>query len=281
MSSAFKYVVTNLINIDTLAEVSSEHAIYTMDKLYNARPSYPFRFTGVGSAGNPEWICVEFPAAKKITFAGLFNHNLIRNHASDVLKLKGCVSGCGSGGCNWDAPDYEADLLDKIVQNHRNSYEKIAEKYLAWRFDFINSRNPDGYIEVGDAVLANWQKFSSSVRLQPGRPDGPVFNMGNQQSHFGQDWPSYRSESENYFTLTFLNAGDPSVVDEIKVFFSTVQQQGGTFIVVPDDSQPFCYYVVIMNFENLAERVQYGLSGELRQWTLTLKTLVEGISLLG
>jgi hypothetical protein len=281
MSSVFKYAVTNLINVDTLVEVSSEHAIYTMDKLYNVRPSYPFRFAGVGSAGNPEYICVEFPAPKKITFAGLFNHNLIRNHGSDELSIKGCISGCTSGGCNWDAPDYELSLLDRIIPNHRNSYSKLAEKYLAWRFDFINSRNPDGYIEVGDAFLGNWQKFSSNVRLQPGRPDGPSFNMGNQQSHYGQDWTNYRSETEQLFTMTFLNAGDPAVVDEIKVFFSLVQQQGGQFIVIPDDGQPFCYYVVIMNFDSLATRMQYGFTGELREWTLTLKTLVEGISLLG
>ena len=280
MSQHFKYVITNLINSDVLDSVSSEDAVYVQENLYNVRPSFPFRFTGVGSAGNPEWICVEFPIPRKITFVGLFNTNFIRNHHSDVLTLKGCDTGCGSGGCNWAAPDFSLDLLDSWTPNHRNLYSKLDERRLGWRLDIINSRNPDSYLEIGDYVLGNWKKFSKNVHLQPGRDDGPDFRMGNQRTYFGQDWTNYFSETEQSFTMKFMNTGDPQVVDEFKVFLTAVQSQGGKFILIPDDDTPFAYYVVITRMDDFARRILYGLTGEVREWEVDLRTLTEGIILI-
>ena len=280
MSQHFKYVITNLINSETLDSVSSEDAVYVQENLYSVRPSFPFRFTGVGSAGNPEWICVEFPIPRKITFVGLFNANFIRNYHSDVLTLKGCDTGCGSGGCNWAAPDFSLDLLDSWTPNHRNLYSKLDERRLGWRLDVVNSRNPDSYLEIGDYVLGNWQKFSKNVHLQPGRDDGPSFRMGNQETYFGQDWTNYFSESEQSFTMRFVNTGDPQIVDEFKIFLSAVQSQGGKFILIPDDGTPFAYYVVITKMDDFARRILYGLTGEVREWEIDLRTLTEGIVLL-
>lgn len=280
MSQNFKYVITNLVNSDTLDSVSSEDPVYVQENLYNVRPSFPFRFTGLGSVGNPEWICVEFPIPRKLTFVGLFNTNFVRNHHSDVLKLKGCDTGCGSGGCNWDAPDFELNLLDRWTANHLNLYSKLAERRLGWRLDVINSRNPDSYLEIGDYVLGNWSKFSKNVHLQPGRDDGPVFEMGNQRTYYGQDWTNYRSESEQFFEMKFVNTGDVQVVDEFKVFLTAVMNQGGKFVLIPDDSTPFAYYVMIVNMDDFARRVMYGLTGEVREWDITLKTLTEGIVLI-
>lgn len=280
MSQNFKYVITNLVNSNSLDSVSSEDAVYTQANLYNVRPSYPFRFTGLGSVVNPEWICVEFDAPKKLTFVGLFNTNFVRVHASDVLTLKGCDTGCGSGGCNWDVPDFTLDLLPRWVRDHRNIYSKLAERRLAWRLDIANSRNPDSYLEIGDFVLGNWQKFSKNVRLSPGRDDGPVFEMGNQRTYYGQDWTNYLAEAEQSFSIKFTNTGDIDVVDEFKVFLSAVMRQGGKFVLIPDDDTPFAYYVMITKMDDFAKRVMYGSAGELREWELTLKTLTEGIVLI-
>jgi len=58
---ALLYAIENQIDVDTLCCVSSEDSTYLMEYLYNQRPSMPFRFTGSGSVGNPEWICIDFP----------------------------------------------------------------------------------------------------------------------------------------------------------------------------------------------------------------------------
>lgn len=280
MSQNFKYVITNLLDSNTLDMVSSEDAVYTMDKLYNVRPSYPFRFTGLGSTGNPEWICIEFPIPRKITFVGLYNTNFVRKHHSDLLTLKGCDTGCESGGCDWTVPDFSLDLLDRWTVNHRNLYSKLDERRLAWRLDVINSRNPDSLLEIGDLVIGNWSKFSKNVHLTPGRDDGPQFRMGNQETYYGQDWNNYLAESEQYFTMSFKNTGDIQVVDEFKVFLSTVMRQGGKFVLVPDDDTKFSYYVTVVSMDDFARRVMYGSAGELREWSITLKSLTEGITLI-
>lgn len=279
MSNAFKYVITNLVNSTTLDSVSSEDALYIQENLYNIRPSLPFRFTGVGSTGNPEWICVEFSVPRKITFVGLFNTNFVRNHHSDYLTLKGCDTGCGSGGCNWAAPGFTLDLLPRWVKDHRNIYSKLDERRLAWQLEIISSRNPDGLLEIGDYVLGNWSKFSKNVHLTPGRDDGPTFNMGNQETYYGQSWRNYQAEKET-FELRFTNTGDINVVDEFQVFVKAVQRQGGAFILIPDDNTPFAYYVMIDKMDQFARRVMYGSAGELREWSITLNTLTEGIFLI-
>lgn len=277
------YVLENKIDVDSLCCVSSEDGRYVMEYLYNERPSLPFRFTGIGSIGNPEWICVEFlnSGGELITFAGIFNHNLVLTAGGDELALKACADPCiASGACDWDTPDREWDLTGRLVADFRNIYQTLGRTYASWRLDIIDQNNPDGYVEIGDFVLAEYQTFSAGVHLRPGRADGPIFYDGNQRTDYGQDWPANLSDSE-HLDLAFSHVGDPTVVDEFHTFLKNVKQGGGKFIIVPDDAINFCYYCVIDAESDFAERTMYNPDcGELREWVLPLKSLTEGISLL-
>lgn len=277
---AFLYAFENKITESTICCTSSEDALYIMENVCNRRPSLPFRFAGVGSIGNPEWICFEFGSDGLITLAAIFNHNLTAlTGANDLLQLKGCLGGCdGTFICNWAAPDFPLELKARLVADFNNLFRRLSQNYPFWRIDVIDESNPDGFIELGEIYLGEYHKFSKDVHLQPGRADGPSFYMSNQRTAYGQDWTAYLSESE-HFSLTFKNINDPNVRDEFHSFLSAIQATGGKFIVIPDHRRPFCYYVMIENLDNYSERLIYG-ERELRQWRLELKTLTKGIALL-
>lgn len=299
------YVIENYIDVNTLDSVSSEDpsGFYDMERLYNERPSWPLRFTDKGSAGDPEWICVDMGEEKRVTFAGIFNHNLTAT--PERFSLKGAVCGClESAGCDWETLDpvtgyaWEEDMKERIrsrtVCKHEyifpNSCEKMDHTQQYYRFDFIDTEN-DEDIEIGEAVLGEWCQFERNVHLQPGRPDGPSFYMGSQETHYGQDWPAYFSYNEE-FTLVFKNINDIRNLDELQVFLIRVQRNGGRFIIIPDDDAffgldmdteeyyPLCYYVIVKNMRDYATRLIHGWDKDLREWTLELKTLTTGLKLL-
>jgi len=261
------YVLTNLINIDTLDSVTSEDTTYVKEYLYNIRPSLPFRFTA--KTGNQ--VKVDLGGATQVTFVGCFNHNLL---APTQFKIKAAAADPPGGG-NWDLPDYEASL--SVAANFNNSFLKINKTYQFWVLDTDDGTSPKN-TEIGELVLGQHQSFASSVHLQPRRADGPIFYMDKDRTHYGQPHTAYHAEAEG-FSLAFMNINDPSVVDEIHVFLKQVQQAGGSFIIIPDDVKPFCYYVSIENLEGYANRLVYGTK-ELREWRIELTTLAKGIELL-
>lgn len=301
------YVVDNFINENCLLYVLSEDDLYVRENLYNERPSLPYRTMGVGAAGAPEYVCVDLGTYSGvehgITFAALFNHNISTSLvAPDELVVKGCDDLCaGSGACDWDIPDAEVDLTTlpssfcppacsgtQPVAGFKNLYRRFTEEsHRYWQLEIIDRNNEDGYIEIGEWVLSQWQELHRGAvtghtdwaRLSPGRPDGPMFFMGTQATHYGQDWTNYRSDAEA-FTLTFTNINDPCQVDQIQAFLQDVQRAGGTFIIVPDDEKPWCYYVLITNAKEFAQRLVYGRAREYREWRLELKTLTQGIRLI-
>lgn len=300
------YLMTNYL--DGLATGSyttkSTDDLYIATNLANERPSLPYRTTGIGAAGDPEYICVDLGSSKVVTFIGIFNHNFTLMQAvNDLLQLKACASDCGT--CNWAAPDCgPLDLTtmpsdpcngcsgSQPIDNFKNLWHKVdcsGLDYQYWRLEMIDTTNTDGYLEVGELVLGQYQQFPRGildspasdawVRLSPGRTDGPEFFMGNQQTHWGQDWTTFYSECER-FDLTLTTQNDPCIVDAIHAFLKDVQEAGGRFVLVPDDNKPFCYYVVVDNLRDFAERKIYGRARELREWKFKLKTLTEGVRLL-
>jgi len=306
------YVLENFINNYSFLYSYSEHELYVLENLYNERPSWPYRTRGVGASGTPEWICVDLGTYSgvqhDVTFVGLFNHNLstpLNIAGGDLLTLRGCDEGCPgvSGACDWEQTGIcytdlttmptdacgDACTGTQPIADFRNLYHKVdcAPGHQYWLLEMIDQNNTDGYIEIGELVLGRWSEFHRGsvsghdnwVRLSPGRADGPEFYMGKQRTHYGQDWVTYYSDSER-FELTFTNMNDACVVDEVHAFLRTVQLSGGKFIIVPDDTKPFCYYVVIENLRDYADRLIYGGGKELREWRLELKTLTQGIRLL-
>lgn len=304
------YVTTNYLeplgigNYTTL----STHATYIATNLANERPSKPYRTTGIGEEDIPEYICIDLGGSYVVTFIGIFNHNFTQLEAvDDLLTLKACDDGCPgvSGACDWNQSGICFTDLTTMpndpcgtcsgtqpIANHKNLWHKVDCSdidYRYWLLEMIDTTNTDGYLEIGELVLGQYAQFPRGVldtpnlgawvRLTPGRIDGPEFFMGKSRTHWGQDWSTYYSECER-FELRFTVQNDPCIVDAMQAFLKTVQQNGGRFVVVPDDDKPFAYYVIIDNLRDYAERTIYGRTGELREWKLQLKTLTEGVVLL-
>lgn len=294
---ALIYVTENFIDENSTLTSLSEHALLVRENLYNERPSLPYRTTGVGSVGNPEWICADIVTAKHVNFCGIFNHNLTAlAGVNDELELYGCETDCDTDcSAAMDLTTMPANACGDVcsgsqpIADFLNLYHKVSYNpaYRYWRLEIIDANNSDGYLQIGEWVLAEWQFFQRGsmtnadnwVRLSPGRPDGPMFFMGNQRTHYGQDWTNYRSDAE-HFTLTFTNTNDPCIVDELHAFLRDVMIAGGRFILVPDDTKPFCYYVIVDNLADFANRLIYGDIKEFREWSIDLKTLSQGITFI-
>lgn len=273
------YAITNFINDYTPLYSSSEDSVYVLENVYNKRPSKPFRFTGQGSPGNPEWICVDLTENRLVTFVGIFNTNLMLIGSADDLTLKACSNICRgeSNACNWDAPDFSKSLVADLKANHKNICSRFSHTNRYWDLDIIDQDNPYP-VEIGEWFLGQWQQFSNAY-LQPGQSDGPKLKRNVNVTHYGQIWSSSYANART-FDMTIKNIGDPRQVSELEVFIKAVHDNGGRFVIIPRDDLGFCYYVFLENEEDFAQQIQKGLTGELYDYKLSLITLTEGISLL-
>ena len=285
-----KYAITNFLAGDLVSiYVSSEAAIYDREKLYNVRPSYPFRFDGIGTTSGaiPEWICADLGEEKTPTITAIFNHNF--GDSIDTFKIQACDEICwqsGMGGiCDWDwagaGPDLQIDLENRLLADFNNAYKCFTpgDSYRYWRWPFIDAGNPSPFLEIGELFLGEWQEFSNA-HLQPGRQDGPEFFDGTQITSHGQIWSNYYSEAE-HLEIEIVNKNDPAQVSELRLFLSEVKQANGKFIFIPDDHYKFVYYVHLRNMADFGQQLVKGELCELYSWKLSLRTLLKGVSLLG
>jgi hypothetical protein len=282
-----KYAITNFLAGDLVTLYSSsEDDLYNLGKLYNVRPSYPFRFEGLGTTSGaiPEYICADLGEAKRPTFTAIFNHNF--GDTIDTFKIQACVDGCPlqSGACAWDVsggPGFEEDLEDRLIADFNNAHASFTPgaDYQYWRWPFIDSANPNPYLEIGELFLGEWQELPDA-KLQPGRADGPEFFEATQITDYGQIWSSYYSEAEA-FEIEIKNQNNPAQVSDLRKFLSDVKQANGKFIFIPDDHYKFVYYVHLQNLAGFGQQLVKGELCELYSWKLSLRTLVKGISLLG
>lgn len=279
------YAINNYLNDDTYcceSSINTDSDWVLAENLYNALPSYPFRFDDVGGVGNPEWFCWDLGAAKQVTLVSIFNHNVeLLSAVGDEWTLKLCSKPCeDSGACNWDAPDYEISIADRRLDDFRNIYRILNQTYRYGRVDIIDQNNADGYVQYGEVFVGLKSVFSRNVHIQPGWVDDPNFYEGQGQTYYGQDWGAYFSEGKT-ITLSFMNTGDPQVVDEFMVFLRAIKRNNGYFVLIPDTSTKFVYYVICTNLNRFTARPIYNPDcGELRQWDLECRVLTEGTPLL-
>ncbi len=273
------YAIENLINEYTPLFSSSEDDDYILENLYNKRPSFPFRFTGQGAPGNPEWVCVDFTENTLITFVGIFNTNLLLIGSADELSLKACSNPCRgeSGGCNWDIPDFEISLAPDKKANFRNICRRFSHTNRYFDIEIVDQDNPYP-VEIGELFMGQWQQFENAF-LQPGQSDGPRLHRNVNVTHYGQIWSSSYAEART-FDLTIKNIGNPRQISELELFLKEVHDNGGKFIFIPRDDLGFCYYVFLQNEGDFAQQISKGLTGELYDYKLSLITLTQGIALL-
>ncbi len=274
-----RYVIGNFINEYTPLTSSSEDDTYVLENLFAGRPSRPFKFTGRGTPGNPEWVCVDLLMAKQVTFVGIFNHNLEFAESAGVLDVKAANFPCRleSGAGNWDAPPFEMSLLDRVISNFRNSCQQLNYTARYWDIDVVDQGNPYP-IRFGELVFGQIRTLPNS-HLQPSSSASPLFAASRNITHYNQVWSNAYSEQES-FTVIIKNKNDPRQIDELKLFLRQVKDNGMTFIIIPNELYPFCYYVTLMNDADLRAQIVKGMTSELSEWTLQLQTATEGIELL-
>lgn len=276
---SFLYVFPNLINAATPLYSSSEDDPFVLENLYNIRPSFPFRFTGIGGIGNPEWVCVDMLQATNITYFGLFNHNLILTAVGDELRLKGCDDGCvESPVCAWDTPNNEVAIEAALIADFRNICMKVNLTRRYYRVEVIDQNNPQN-VQLGELVLGNWHHFQNAY-LVPGTRENPYFYEKTNITAMGQIWNNRYSDVTS-FTVRIKNFNDPAQLNEIATWLRTIKRAGGKFVMNPDDTFPFCYYVFIKNISDFSNQLMRGLTSEIKEFTLELLTLTEGIQFVG
>jgi len=271
-------IIDNLLaGDDVTLSSSSEDTLYVLENLYNGRPSKPFRFTGIGAVGVPEWICAEFDAPKNVTFAGIFNHNLTAlAGGNDSLLLKADDGTCA--GATWAAPDYQVDLKTRIVENWNDIYRTLSQTRLSYRFEFIDTANTHGHVEVGELVLGVYTGLDSAY-LKPGRVEDPKYYSWRNVTPYGQHW----QESLSYglrLDLTVTNLGDPGTVDAVRVILQAIHAANGRFVIVPNHLNPMAYYVALESDGGFMANIMRGPGCEANEWTFELMTLTKGIRLL-
>lgn len=254
----FLYATENLITSITLDSVSSEDVLYVKENLYCERPSKPFYFTAKAA----QWIKLHFAAAaQRITLAAAFNHNL--TSAADCHVQGNAVDawpGTDVGHMNWR-------LHDECL--------RFDQTFPWWRFTMDDPTNPVNP-RIGELFFGQWATFANA-HVQPARDDGLSFYAVEQQTQYGQDWDVYLSEADR-FKITLVNLNDPATVDQIQRFLSDISGPAGRFVFIPFPNQPHVYYVKIVGSPS-ASRPIYG-EKELRNWSIELKALTRGITLL-
>lgn len=271
------YLTENLLTGDdvTLYQ-SSEDTLYVVENIYCGRPSKPFRTTGVGAAGSPEYVAVQFNAPKSVNFFGLFNHNLTAlAGGDDALLLKG--SGYAHAAANWASPDYSIDLADRLITGWNDIYKLIGYASRTYRLEVIDTLNANGYIELGELFLGNFTELSNA-RVQPGRQESPELHWIRNKTAFGQHWTEALAHSAK-LRLELWNLNDPAQLDSVRTMITAIHSAGGHFVIVPDSSLPFAYYVALANDGGFMQSVARGLTSEVSSWTLELETLTKGIIL--
>jgi len=259
------YSAVNLIDYDTLHAVSTEDTLYVKENLYNLRPSLPFYFT----AKTNQYITVNLLAPKRVQFCGIFNHNFI----SPTLNLH--------------IPDPDAHPVNSVTgpwlhtipltYRANDLYGQFDHTHQWWNLNLDDNSNPN-FPRIGELWLGSLSHFTQAY-LQPGREDGAEFFASEQQTPYGQDWDVYLSESKR-LKISFVNLNNPDNVDEIEAFLSLIRGPEGRFVLIPDHRRPHIYLVKVIGSPTARRDLYSSGNIELRSWSLDLKVLSRGITLL-
>ena len=260
----------------TAGNVSTEHTIYKKEWLYNQRPSKTIRFTSITTG----WIIIDLGSDKRITFAGIFNHNLVNPSTFQMRLYKEATGAPNKPGDAAPGFDFEGDFT--FCSNHNNSGMKITDdtyRYIALCItDVGNTAN----LELGEFVITVWTRFTNFYIRSDS--EGPTFFTSSQQTYHGQDWDVALSECMRFVLMPLQDTEESGALDEVRLFLQAIKGSAGRFIYVPNEdycaSKCQCYYVKIEGADFLASRVA-SPKGSRLDWSLPLKELIRGVGLLG
>jgi len=262
---SFIYVTPNLLDADSYHSVSSgdaADAIYGPENLYNNRPSKPFRFT----AKLAQHIRLHWDIAQNITHISIFNH--------DVTDAPGTTF-------QIQAADLEGNLgavyNQDLTWQEYSLYEHLDETYKWWQI-YINDPAPGTSLQIGELYFGQHAVFPNG-HVQPDWSQNLKFSIAGEETYFGQNWDYYLSDCKE-FNIKIKNLNNPANIDALETFFRSIGGSAGRFVFIPKENQPYCYLVKIANTDIVNNQIVRGFTGELNEWTMTLKTLVRGIKLL-
>jgi hypothetical protein len=258
---ALYYSAVNLINVDTLFDVSTEDTLYVKENLYGLRPSKPFYFT-VKAA---QWVKIDLLSPLLVNVCGIFNHNFTSSVTITVVNYSDA----------WTTPVHTTGIKYRLY----DIYRKINQTAQYWKLNVSDGTN-SAFPRIGELWFGLLNKFPDA-HLQPGRDDGVEFYASEQQTAYGQDWDVYLSESKR-LKINFMNLNDPDNIDAFETFLSSIRGPEGRFLLIPDIKRPHVFLVKVVG-SPAAHRIIYGSKPgdiELRSWSLDLKVLSRGITLL-
>jgi len=126
---------------------SSSDSSYPVANIQGTPVSQPWRSTGKSS----EWVLVDCGSARSVSVIALVGHNLTSN--ATVTYSAGATSGCG----DYSTPlSWRARTMAKIIGTISYRYHKFA---------FSDSGNPNGFIQVGLAMIGTLNQSLPSPRL--------------------------------------------------------------------------------------------------------------------
>ena len=259
---SFIYVTPNLLDVDSLESVSTEDAIYVKEHLYNNRSSKPFRFT----AKLAQYIRLHWAVAQKVTHVSIFNHDLVGTGAFS-FQIQALNGGA------WGAPAYTQNLT---LQDY-SLYEHLNQTYQWWQI-YINDPDHGTFPQIGELYFGNYAEFANG-HVQPDWSQNLKFAIAGEETYFKQDWDYYLSDCKE-FNIRIKNLNNPANIDALETFFRSIGGSAGRFVFIPKENQPYCFLVKIANTDIVNNQIVRGFTGELNEWTMTLKTLVRGIRLL-
>lgn len=252
------YSTVNLVNVVTLDSVSTEDTLYVKENLYCGRPSKPFKFTAAAA----QWIKINLGAAQTVNVAALFNHTFTATVDLDLLAYSDA----------WITSIYNQPM----AWRQYDLYKKLNQPARWWQFTVTEPVTP--LPQIGELWLGALGKFANA-RIQPGREDGVEYIVSEQQTAYGQDWDAYLSENKR-FRITLKNINTPSALDDLEIFLNSIHGAAGRFLLIPDHRLPHVYYVKVVGSPSAQRLVYNPNEKELRQWSLELKVLTRGITLL-
>lgn len=139
-----------------------------------------------------------------------------------------------------------------------------------------DAANPQ-FPRVGELWLGESLKTFSNAHAQPGRRDGLGITAIETPTVYGQDWDVFLSSAED-FSYSIYNLSDPDNIDDLQTFIEDIRGPEGRFLFIPDPTRPHVYMAKLTGSPS-ATRIVAG-EKSLRAWSITIKALTKGITLL-
>lgn len=186
--------------------------------------------------GAPNTIVVDLGSAKAVKALVLYDHNFssgvtltIQAHTSD----------------SWGAPDFSEVVAYNASKNIYYLSATTTKRY--WRLTVLDAGNSDGYIEIGEMILASYFEVSKMYEWGPGR---------NNRSIIRANVGPYGVKNRRYYNdaldtdYQFKNLVDADITS-FDAMLTTIRSKStgkiDPVIWTPDTSAPNVSYLVEFN----------------------------------